>query len=186
MAVDLCRGRVLDAGAGAGCHSLHLQQRSLDVCAIDISPEAVEVMKKRGIREVHRADVFKFQAQPFDTILMMMNGIGVVETLQGLDRFLRSVPRLLSEKGQILLDSHDARHEIDPDELVHWESHQTQPYFGEVTLRLEYKGQIGPSFGWLYLDSDTLTRYAEKTGWFCKIVHREEDGAYLAQLTRPG
>lgn len=186
MAVDLCRGRILDVGAGAGCHSLHLQQRGLAACAIDISPEAVEVMKKRGVREVHRADVFRFQAQPFDTILMMMNGIGVVETLQGLDLFLKSMPRLLCEGGQILLDSHDARHEVDPDELAQWESYQIQPYFGEMTLRLEYKGQIGPSFGWLYVDSDTMTRHAEETGWFCEIVHREEDGAYLARLIRPG
>jgi len=106
-ALDLCRGRVLDAGAGSGCHSLVLQAQGLSVCAIDIAPEAVEVMRKRGVEDARCADVFSFAADPFDTVLLMMNGIGVVGDLAGLDRFLAGVGRLLTPDGQILLDSYD-------------------------------------------------------------------------------
>ena len=48
-AMDLCKGRTLDVGAGAGCHSVVLKERGLDVMAIDISQLSVDVMKERGI-----------------------------------------------------------------------------------------------------------------------------------------
>src|SRR5688500_2641830 len=48
-ALGLCYGKVLDIGAGAGRHSLPLQRRGLNVCAIDIVPDCVTVMKMRGV-----------------------------------------------------------------------------------------------------------------------------------------
>ena len=42
-ALDMAKGRILDVGAGAGCHSLVLQERGMDVTAIDISPLSVEL-----------------------------------------------------------------------------------------------------------------------------------------------
>ncbi len=184
LSVDACRGRVLDVGAGAGCHSLVLQERGLSVCTIDISPDAVYVMRKRGLREVYRADVFSFQSEPFDTLLMMMNGIGIVENLEGLDAFLKSVKRLVKPDGQILLDSFDAslKSDLSWDEAARGMD-DGGVYYGEVTLRLQYKGRVGPPFGWLYVDVKTLTNYARRTGWSCRILHQEDDGAYLARLT---
>lgn len=48
LGLDACLGRVLDVGAGSGCHSLVLQERGLDVTAMDISPGCVAVMASRG------------------------------------------------------------------------------------------------------------------------------------------
>jgi len=87
IALSLCRGRVLDIGTGAGASSLILQDRGLDVTAIDISSEAVKVSAERGVASVSCADIFQFQGGPFDTLLMLGHGIGMVETIQGLDRF---------------------------------------------------------------------------------------------------
>lgn len=184
-AVDLCRGRVLDVGAGAGCHSLVLQEHDCDVTAIDILPECVQIMRERGIKDARLADVFRFQEAPYDTILMLMNGIGFVETLPGLERYLNSIGRLLKSGGQILFDSSDGRYDISPHDPASVEVDlQGGSYFGEVEMWLEYKGIRGLNFKWLYVDTETLQRYAEKCGWRCRIVQREEKGLYLAQLQK--
>ncbi len=176
-ALDLCRGRVLDVGAGAGCHSLVLQARGLAVRALDVSPEAVEVMRRRGVRDVRCGDVFSFSGERFDTLLILMNGIGLVGTLDGLDRFLRDVPRLLAEGGQILLDSFDPG-PADPE--------RPQEYPGEMRFQLEYRGLRGAFYDFVFLDLETLRRHAECAGWNCESIWQEEEGHYLARLTRCG
>lgn len=174
-ALDLCRGRVLDVGAGAGCHSLVLQARRLSVTALDVSPEAVEVMRRRGVRDVRCGDVFGFAGERFDTLLILMNGIGLVGTLAGLDRFLRDVSRLLTHGGQILLDSFDPG-PADPE--------RPRTYAGEMRFQLEYGGVRGAFYDFLFLDFETLRRHAEPAGWHCESIWQEAEGHYLARLTR--
>jgi 2-polyprenyl-3-methyl-5-hydroxy-6-metoxy-1,4-benzoquinol methylase len=83
-ALDLCRGRVLDVGAGSGCHSLVLQERGFDVTAIEVLPSLVRILEERGVKQVEAASWMDVDAGSFDTVLMMMNGLGLVETLPGL------------------------------------------------------------------------------------------------------
>jgi 2-polyprenyl-3-methyl-5-hydroxy-6-metoxy-1,4-benzoquinol methylase len=106
-AIDLCRGKVLDIGAGAGVHSLELQEKDLEVHAIDILREAAEVMRGRGVKQVTRQDVMEIQSGDYDTLLLLGRGIGFVEDLSGLDRFLRHSRNLVVDGGQLLLDSSD-------------------------------------------------------------------------------
>jgi SAM-dependent methyltransferase len=167
-----------------------LQELGLSVCAIDIAPEAIDIMQRRGVRDARCADLFHFRGGPFDTILMMMNGIGVVGTLAGLDRFLAEAPRLLARDGQIVLDSYDPR----PGEAEDDEARGTGPgtaavealgqYPGEMRFQLEYKGLRGPTLGWLFVDPGTLAAHAERARWRCELIWREEEGHYLARLTR--
>jgi len=174
-ALDLCRGSVLDVGAGAGCHSLVLQARGLAVLAIDVAPEAVEVMRSRGVRNVRCADIFGWTGERFDTLLILMNGIGLVGSLDGLDRFLQDASRLLEEGGQILLDSYDPG-EPDPD--------RPGRYVGEMRFQLEYAGRRGAFYNFLFLDCETLDRHAERAGWCCESIWQEDEGHYLARLSR--
>src|SRR5258706_16069543 len=58
VALQYCRGRILDVGAGAGSHALFLQQTGMDVTALDISPLAAEVIKARGVPHTIRQDFF--------------------------------------------------------------------------------------------------------------------------------
>jgi SAM-dependent methyltransferase len=186
-ALDLCRGYVLDVGAGTGCDSLALQERGLSVCALDISPQAVEVMGQRGVKEVHCANIFEFSGGPFDTLLMMCHGVGLVENLAGLDHFLGYAHKLVKPSGQIVLDSRDVRYTADPKNLSYLETNrQTGRYLGEIRMQFEYKEQIGPLFGWLHIDPKTLVEHAGRMGWACQIIRQENDGDYLAQLTRFG
>jgi len=182
-AMALCRGYVLDIGAGTGCHSLALQERGTRVLAIDVSPQALEILSKRGVEKCQHVDVFEFHGGPFDTLLLMMHGIGMVEDIAGLDRFLDHVHKLLKADGQILLDSLDVRCTDNPLHLAYQEANrQAGRYFGEIRLRFEYQGRKGPPFGWLHVDPDTLTDRAAKLGWSCQVVCQEDSGDYLAQL----
>ncbi len=167
-------------GAGAGCHTLALQARGLDVVALDAAPAAVKVLQSRGALDARCGDIFGFDGGPFDTILLMMNGIGIVEDLAGLDRFLREAGRLLVPGGQILLDSYDPRGAENPSRPG------LDRYPGEMRFRLEYKRKRGPVYGWLFVDFDTLRDRAVRAGWSCESIWQEDEGHYLARLARRG
>jgi SAM-dependent methyltransferase len=186
-ALERCRGHVLDVGAGAGIHSLALQQKGLRVTAIDVSPQAVDIMTRRGVTDVRRANVFEFEAGPFDTLLLMGHGIGMVETIAGLDRFLDHARKLVSAQGQMFVDSLDVRVTDDPGSLAYHEANRRAGrYVGEVRLQLEYRGNKGPCCGWLHVDATTLGEHSGKAGWQCERIVSDERGGYLARLTPRG
>jgi SAM-dependent methyltransferase len=184
-ALGLSHGQVLDIGAGAGIHSLVLQSRGLRVTAIDLSPQAVEIMVRRGVVDVQCGDIFSFQGGLFDTLLMLGHGIGLVENRQGLERFLQQVGGLLRPGGQLLLDSLDVRRTQDPSHLAYQEANRRAGrYPGEIRMQFAYNGQAGPYCGWLHVDAQTLGEQARQRGWGCEVVIEEESGDYLARLTR--
>lgn len=184
-AIDRSKGRILDAGAGTGLHSLALKKKGLTVTALDISPHAVDIMRQRGLTDVHCADIFEFAGGPFDTVLMMGHGVGVVETLTGLDRFLKHARTLLATDGQVLLDSMDVRKTEDPKNLAYHEANRRAGrYVGEVRMQFEFGGETGPFCGWLHVDPETLAEHAARAGWNCEIIRQEESGEYLARLTK--
>ena len=183
-AIERCQGHVLDIGAGTGLHSLALQSQGKSVTAIDISPQAVEILTQRGVANVRCVDVFDFEEGPFDTLLMLDHGIGMVEDVPGLARFLVHAHRLTSTDGQILLHSLDVSETHDPRHLAYHEANRRAGrYIGEIRLQFEYRGQVGPYCGWLYVDPQTLCAKAEQGGWECQIVLEQDSGDYLARLT---
>ncbi len=185
IALDLCYGHILDVGAGTGIHTLSLQERGVLVCAIDVSPEAVQLMQRRGVSDVRQADILSFEDGEFDTVIMMGHGIGVVENISGLVSFLEHVPGLLKANGQILLTSLDTRVTNDPVHLEYQKRNlNSGRYFGEIRIQFEYRSIKGPLFGWLHIDAETLSSYASKTGWNCNVIQQQPDGNYLARLIR--
>jgi 2-polyprenyl-3-methyl-5-hydroxy-6-metoxy-1,4-benzoquinol methylase len=182
-ALDRCRGHVLDSGAGTGLHSLVLQERGLAVTAIDVCAQAVDIMRRRGVRDALRADVFAYRGGPFDTLLMLGHGIGMVETLEGLDRFLAHARGLLRAGGQLLLDSMDVTRTRDPRHLAYHEANRRAGrYAGEIRMQMEFGGVRGPFCGWLHVDAQTLASHANAAGWGCETVLDAGTGEYLAQL----
>jgi SAM-dependent methyltransferase len=185
VALDNCRGRVLDVGAGVGIHSLYLQDKGFSVCAMDVSPEACEVMKKEGVKEVHCASFEGFSARLFDTLLILGRSICMVETLAGLQDFLEKVHSLVRPGGQIILNSVDVTRTSNPQHLAYHDINRREGrYVGECRLHMEYKGVKGPVCGLLHVEAATLAEYAEKTGWSCDILVQEDDGNYLARLVK--
>ena len=181
-ALKMAKGKTLDVGAGSGCHSLWLQDNGVDVTAIDISPYSVETMKARGVVNVLEQDFFTLD-EKYDTILMLMNGIGIVGTLEKLPDFFRHINNVLAEDGQLLCDSSDLCYLYDDkDGIV--ELMDSDKYYGELEYTMCYEEICGDSFPWLYIDANTLRNYAEANGFKMEIVRRGEHYDYLARITR--
>jgi SAM-dependent methyltransferase len=193
MALDLAKGKTLDVGAGSGCHSLVLQEKGIDVTAIDISPLSVETMKDRGVKKIMEQDFFTLKGQ-FDTILMLMNGIGIVGTLERLPKFFRQLDKLLAPGGQVLCDSSDISYVFEDERLRVGDGTSgmngmidipnEMDYYGEHSFRMQYKDTIGEPFDWLYIDADTLKEKAAKNGYVAEVVAEGDHYDYLARITK--
>ena len=181
-ALDLSFGKVLDVGAGAGSHSLYLQNdKKLEVIALDISPKSIEICKLRGIKNTICEDLLQYSEKDFDTILLLMNGTGIFQSLKNLDQYLQKLKNLISENGQILLDSTDILYMYDQDDdggvLV-----PATGYYGELNYYIHYKGESELPMKWLYLDFNTLKNAAIVNGFKIQKI-KQLDDSYLAKLT---
>ena len=182
-ALKLCKGNILDIGCGAGSHSLYLQKKGFAVTALDQSPGAIETCKLRGLEHTVLQNIQDFKLQKYDTLLMLMNGIGIVGKLKNIDQFFTHLKSLLKPKGQILLDSSDIIYMYDEDEDGGYWIPDNQNYYGEVTFEIEYKGEKSEPLDWLYLDYNTLQRAANANNLTCELVNKGKHYDYLARLT---
>lgn len=176
-ALDICEGSVLDIGAGVGMHARILQNRGYEVTALEISKEALKIMAARGVANIIERDIFLFDGKKYDTLLLLMNGIGIVGTIEKLEKFLDHAKTLLNPDGQILLDSSDITY------LYEDIPRPEGKYFGELRYRYEYKGKVGEWFEWLYIDQTLLEEIANKKGFDCQVIFEDEDDHYLARLS---
>lgn len=181
-ALRLSCGQILDVGAGAGCHSLALQHMGKQVTAIDISPLAVQAMSRRGVRDARQQDFFEMQGR-FDTILMMMNGIGIVGTLERMPAFFMHLDGLLAPGGQLLCDSSDICYVYEDDDGI-IDLTGVEGYYGELTYTMRYKAIKGDPFPWLFVDPATLAEVARAAGYKVEVVIKGDHYDYLARVTR--
>jgi cyclopropane fatty-acyl-phospholipid synthase-like methyltransferase len=179
-ALDLVKGKVLDVGAGAGVHALELMDRGFQVEAIDVSPGAVSYMKSKGIN-ARTANFFDLKEEKYDTLLILMNGIGIAEKLSSLERALRHAKSLLNKGGSILCDSSDIKYLYEDEDGSMWVDLNTE-YYGNFRFQMKYNKEKGPWFNWLYVDFDNLFKAAKNVGLKARRVYDQEDH-YLAELT---
>lgn len=175
-AMSLVKGAVLDVGAGAGAHALCFQENGLEVGALEVSPKACEVMRKRNVKQVLESDLFSYRERSWDTLWLMMNGIGLAGKMTNLLPTLRHLKKLLAPEGRIILDSSDIRY-LYPNDVPQ------DRYFGEIDYQYVYNGQAGAWFTWLYLDQRMLAYYCYQAGLICQIVYENKEDQYLAVLT---
>lgn len=183
-ALQMATGRILDVGAGSGCHSLALQEAGKEVHAIDISPLSVEVMKQRGVRSVSQTNLFNEHfADEYNTILMLMNGSGIIGKLENLPDFFRKMKLLLRPGGCVLMDSSNLSYLFEEEDgsIV---IDLAGDYYGEVDFQMQYKNVKGDSFDWLYIDFQTLSLYAAENGFTAELVKEGTHYDYLAKLSR--
>ena len=176
IALRECKGKILDVGAGAGSHALELQANGKDVTTIEFSEKASEVMRLRGVQKVVHQDIFTYHNGGYDTLLLLMNGIGLTGNIAGLTRFLQLAKNWLTESGQLIFDSSDVAY-------LYEDGLSFPPYYyGEINYCYEYKKQKTEWFSWLYVDRKTLTKIAAKEGWQTEILYMDEFDQYLARL----
>ncbi|QDW19031.1 bifunctional 2-polyprenyl-6-hydroxyphenol methylase/3-demethylubiquinol 3-O-methyltransferase UbiG [Flavobacterium sp. KBS0721] len=183
-ALQLATGKILDVGCGAGSHSLSLQNdRNLDVTSIDISEKAIETCKLRGVKNAKVQNILDYEGEKFDTIILLMNGVGIFGKLENCNTFLSKLRSLLNPGGQILLDSSDIIYMFDEDEDGGKWIPSNNDYYGELVFNISYKGEKEEPFHWLYLDYNTLQNAAAANGLNCELILEGEHYDYLAKLS---
>ena len=181
-ALQLTKGRVLDIGAGSGCHTLALQEKGLEVKAIDISPLSCEAMRLRGVKDAECINLFDEHLETgFDTILLLMNGTGIAGKIENLPALFNRLKALLNKGGQILIDSSDLKY-IYENEDGSFDINLNGAYYGEVDYQMIYKDIKGDRFDWLYVDFPLLKSIAETCGLHGELVAEGEHYDYLARI----
>lgn len=179
IALANCTGHVLDIGAGAGVHSSYLQSQGLKVDCIDLSEGAVEYMVSQGLN-ASKENFYEINGQ-YDTLLMMMNGIGITGTLSNLEDTLLHAKSLIAKNGKLLCDSTDIKYLYTDDDGALWVDLNTS-YYGNFKFQMHYEGHMGDWFDWLYVDFNKLEEAANNVGLKVKSLF-EEDHHYLAEIT---
>lgn len=180
-ALKKCKGKVLDVGAAGGCYSVILQKKGCNVTALEKSPLAAEVLQKRGIQKVVCSDIRSFSEDTFDTILMLMNGAGIGETVEGLKSLLVHLQTLLRPNGQVLIDSSDIHYLFEEEDGSLWMDLASENYYGEMEYEVRYKKETD-HFKWLFIDFDLLSDIAGQAGFLCRLLETGDHFEYLAQL----
>ncbi len=183
-ALAICKGTVLDIGCGAGSHSLYLQEKGFDVSCLDQSKGAILVCEAKGIKKFHNGNLMDADLGTFDTLLLLMNGIGIAGQLKNIDVFLKKLKSLMKPGGQILLDSSDIIYMFETDDDGGYWIPEDIAYYGEVRFTMEYKNHKSDEFPWLYIDFNTLQRAADYNGLSCELVFEGDHYEYLARLTK--
>lgn len=182
VALNLCEGKVLDVGAGTGCLSYILARKGFEVDAIDLSQGCVDFIQSNE-GKAFCVDFFDFDQGGYDTLLFMMNGIGITGTLSQLPKFFSKSKELLNPGGKILLDSSDIAYMFE-NEDGSISINLNQEYYGEVKYQMQYKDKFGDWFDWLYIDFDTLAKLAEKFGFRAEKIAENNHHHFLAELKR--
>lgn len=179
-ALSLCKGKILDVGAAAGCHAYLLKERGMDVKAIDTSLGAIQHIQSLDI-EAENINFFDCKTK-YDTLLILMNGIGLAGKLDRLPAFLKQIKSLLTPNGQALCDSTDLSYLYQEEDGSMWVDLNAK-YHGEMQFKMVYKGVESNWFDWLYIDFDLLKTHAEKAGLNCELVMEGPSENYLVSLT---
>ena len=176
-------GKILDIGAGAGRHSSELQRRGFDVAALDKSEQAINIMMERGISKTKFLDILELTGEKYDTLLLLMNGIGMVGDAKELDYFLNHIHKLLNVGGALIVDSIDVLKTNEPLHVSYREQNiLNHNYPGQQNLQIHYNGESGKWFKWLHLTYEELSVHASKNNFLCSLLTKDESGHYLAKL----
>ena len=171
-ALRYVRGRVLDVGCGAGRVALELQARGREVVAIDPSPGAVEVARRRGVRDVRlmRLEDVDDTLGHFGTLVMYGNNFGLFASRTKARRLLKRI-RPLADR--IVAGSNDPTGSDDPAHVAYLERNRRRGRLpGQLRIRVRYRDLVDPWFDYVLVSPDEMQELTEGTGWTVeRFVH---------------
>jgi ubiquinone/menaquinone biosynthesis C-methylase UbiE len=99
---NLKGNKILDLGCGAGDHALYFKQQDLEVTAIDLSDEMLELTKEKGINAI-KMDIedLKFNPNTFDGIWAASSLLHVPK--KELPKVIETLKIILKEKGVLFI-----------------------------------------------------------------------------------
>ena len=177
IALKNSTGKVLDLGCGAGCHSLYLQNKGFNVTAVEVSKKSANVALSQGVNKVINEDWRNLNLKNFDTVLVLMNGMGLAESPTELKLMFRKLKSLLSKTGSILIDSTDVTYA-----KADWPMLDSE-YFGKVQFELKYKGKT-QCFPWLFVDFEPAVQTAKSVKLNVEVLERARNGHFLLRLSK--
>jgi len=185
-ALRLCRGQVLDIGTGAGRTAVELQRRGMAVTGLDTSPGAIEIARRRGLRDtvVTTIDAYAAKAPTrYDTFLLLGNNLGLLESAERAPVFLAALARLANPGARIVAQGTDPYGTTDP---VHADYHRRNREAGRIggqlRLRLRYRRLATDWFDYLNCSPAELEKLLVGTGWRLKSIDLEDRPYYLAVM----
>jgi SAM-dependent methyltransferase len=185
-AMRFVRGRTLDVGCGGGRVCLHLQERGQEVVGIDISPGAVEVCRRRGVRDVRLCSIDDVDESlgRFDTIVMLGNNFGLFASRSKAKRLLRRFHKLTTDRGRIVAETRDVYRTDDPAHLAYQKRNRARGRMsGQIRIRVRYRDQATPWFDYLMVSQKELEGLLDGTGWQLGRF-LESDDTYIAIIQK--
>jgi len=184
-AIRSAKGRVVDVGCGAGRAAIYLQNvKKLNVLGIDISPLALRVSRKRGLRKTRLLDFANMDFSPdsFDTVIMFGNNFGLFGSKQRTKRLLRKLYTMTSTKALIIGESLNPYETDNPDHLAYQKLNRAKGRMsGQIRIRARYKNYVGVWFDYLLVSPDEMKELCEDTGWEVRrfITSKKDHPLYI-------
>jgi len=187
QAMRYARVRVLDIGCGAGRHAAYLQKKGLDVVGIDNSPLAIEVCRRRGLKDARVLSINQISLKLgiFDTVLMMGNNFGLFGSVIGARRLLKKLDKITSRKCRIIAETLDVYQTDNPDHLSYHELNRRKGRMGgQVRIRVRYKKYATPWFDYLMVSKTEMADILYGTDWEIKEFIDSQGPSYVAIIEK--
>lgn len=173
------RGDVLDVGCGAGRNALVLQEQGLDVVALDPSPGAVDVCRRRGVRHVVVGTAHDLPMRGrFATVLMLGNNLGLLGGPDTAGPLLAQLAEVTGPRAQILATgvAREPGSSVDASDRAYEEANVARgrlPW--QVTMRSRFGALATDWFDYAFLRLPDVVDIVEPSPW--RLVEHLVHGA---------
>lgn len=180
-ALESLNGPVLDLGCGAGRAALYLQEIGLEVTALDVSPGAVEVCRRQGIRDARSGDLRKPpDDQRWRGILLLCGNLGLAGGWEETRELLLTLASLSTDDALLVADTVDPTVTDDQEEIEFQRMQQESGrYIGQVRLRLRYGDILSPWWEQCNFAICDIPSLVDGTGWSIQEHHINDADHYV-------